>query len=429
MRLRAQLKSVPNEPVRSPQIRSPDLSEMRQFPGTSDSSRDSADRLGHQRRKGCRKSSTTPGNERGGLAYVFQVVGQEPQAAMRDVDRIAGSPEVHLADIAIDWESNSSYRALATYNLEPAGLSEVRLTLPPRAVLVQAFVAKSRPRRNGSGTMSGAAAEIRTMAATNRSPLHGSAAATRRRRRPDISAPSLAGLPIARTLWTIQGPEEWGQGRPQLAHALVDEAEQLRIRLQTVQSLLDSAPIGMAKSSLSEAEIWHDIWRGFSSQYERQLALLQAVGSSREESTPRELFLRPALIDRRHFAVAYLPPPTAAILWRYAAHACAFPNITLVYSPQRQPHEASWLQAFGLAGVIALGFVLRRATLSAKLPREVALRTRRRQRASSGGYCWFRASSDWRSCSFAVSLRSAPPRPRRVTEVALRKSDSSLGIG
>ena len=61
---------------------------------------------------------------------------------MKDVDRVTEAPQVHLADIEVAWHPGQPYTAVATFDLEPARLVELELTMPPQTTLVQAFVAE-----------------------------------------------------------------------------------------------------------------------------------------------------------------------------------------------------------------------------------------------------------------------------------------------
>ena len=196
-----------------PEIEAPDIAELRRtiiLPT----------RLGSQQIAWETSGLRSITDERGNSATdaqqtVFQVVGQNPQAVVADVERITGAPQVHLADISLAWQLDGTYRGVAAYDLEPARTSELEIQLPPHVTLVQCFVAGLPVTALPDGERG-----WRLPLGPEQWPQRveilftGQVALAARDSAGRIfSAPMLSGLPISRTIWSVQAPTESGAGR------------------------------------------------------------------------------------------------------------------------------------------------------------------------------------------------------------------------
>jgi hypothetical protein len=95
----------------------------------------------------------------------------------------------------------------------------------------------------------------------------------------EFASPELVGLSVSRTLWTISSPPEAGAGRPEL-RAIVDRAEQFRIRVEIAQTLAGAAPAVVAQDAAQEAAIWQRIWRRHVEDSQRQFRAAQALAAA-----------------------------------------------------------------------------------------------------------------------------------------------------
>jgi hypothetical protein len=274
IKLRAELKSPVNEPVRAPEIRAPDITELRRsliLPTRLGSQQIAWETSGLRSITEDAGDSVTPSEQ-----TVFHVVGQNPQAVVADVERITGAPQIHLADISLSWQRDGTYRGVAAYDLEPARVTELEILLPPQLELVQCFAAGLPVTALSAGDRRWQLPlgpeqwpqRVEILFTGRSSPTAG--AATGR----IFVAPTVSGLPIARTVWSVEAPPEAGAGSLNLTHTAITPRQLGRIRLETAQMLLQSAPAVVARSSANEAAVWREAWQQRVLAAQREIGLL-----------------------------------------------------------------------------------------------------------------------------------------------------------
>ncbi|MFV1964082.1 MAG: hypothetical protein ACC628_01570 [Pirellulaceae bacterium] len=194
---------------------------------------------------------------------VFQVVGSRPEATVRDVDRVTGAPQVHLADILLSWRLDGTCYGVTTFDLEPARLSEVELAIPPDFELVQVTVAglpvtvkhldnEHWRVRLGPEQLPQRIEVLFTGKLPRITPL------VRGQR---FAAPLLVGLPVMQTLWSIQGPPNVAGGRPELAHIESGPLSLSQVRAENACALLHFASEVVAQSATKEMDTWRSAWQ------------------------------------------------------------------------------------------------------------------------------------------------------------------------
>jgi hypothetical protein len=287
-RLKSSLKGTAGEPMRAPDLRVPDVEDLRRFLVLP--TRLETQQVTWQT-SGLRVAILDEGSDQPPIdpaaQTVFQVVSQNPEAVVRDTERIAGAPRVHLADISVVWSADLSYRAVATFDLEPARLAELECIMPPQSALLQVFAAELPVTAQ---SLDGRRWRIplgpeqwpQRVALIYRGTLERGRAGQM-----EFASPELAGLSISRTLWTISSSREAGTGRPELGQAVVDRVEQLRIRVESAQTLADAAPAVVAQSAAQEAAIWQRIWRRHAEDARRQYQVAQTLRAASNSAPSR----------------------------------------------------------------------------------------------------------------------------------------------
>ena len=215
----------------------------------------------------------------------YQVVGEHFQAVLRRPDSRAGKPRIHLADVSMAWRADATCHGLATFDLEPAGLSDATLYLPPGYRLVQVSVAEVPampiprdkhhwriplgPRRLPqrvevlfTGTLSGPASDGRQ----------------------HFAAPKLVDLPVRRTLWTVSSPSHCKPGPTDRA-STVTAPEQDLLRLQNVAAMIElaaEAPGEQSKDIIRWYRVWARRLAALRNRVRRQLSEATRTDSARE---------------------------------------------------------------------------------------------------------------------------------------------------
>jgi hypothetical protein len=282
-RLSAALKNVPNEPVRAPEVWAPDVNDLRRYFVLPT-------RLGTQliawETSGL-KAVDGPGEaavpaQDASSQTVFQVVGQNPTAVVRDVDHSTETPQVHLADFHVTWQADGSYFGVAVFDLEPARLSDFEVVLPPRSRLIRSFVAELPMIAAPSGENRWRLAVGQEQWPQRVEVLYSGVVSPTANNVYSLPAPQLRGIPVRRTLWTIYGPPGAAGAQSQLADAAVDHRQQIRLRVETAEALAAFAPVAAARSAAKEATAWHETWRRHVADAQREL---QEIDKPKRETT------------------------------------------------------------------------------------------------------------------------------------------------
>lgn len=206
-------------------------------------------------------------------ADVYQIVGPHMNAALKPVERIAGSPQVHLAEYYFHWFSDRQCLGMAAFDVESSGLSELNLLVPDGLRLVHVAVGgiSVAPTSANNQIWRIPVAldhlpqriEVIFFGALGESKSSSELIA--------FAAPFLADLPCSQTLWTVQGPTEAGAGVPLLGHTHTDAVDLAKRRLETARKLLRSVTGNMARESSGDAEVWRTGWEDWIRQLEREV--------------------------------------------------------------------------------------------------------------------------------------------------------------
>jgi hypothetical protein len=263
----------------------------------------------------------------GVVGQLFTATSERFQAVLQRVERAAGVPQVRLAEVATHVDRHGKSYGIAAFDLEPAGLSACRLRLPADQTLVQVFVNGVPASARFHGPR-----EVEVLLHHEQLPQHVEALflampeALQTGATLAIAAPSLAQLPIERSLWTVTTPEDV---RLTLADdgVAADAARRATLRLKNSAALLEHAAGQATDVDADQLPLWLARWLHRSHQTDVMIAH-ESDHTARNSSVASE---QQALVE-----VAQ----TIATQWNAAAaltapsnHPAAATSLTDVASP------------------------------------------------------------------------------------------------
>jgi hypothetical protein len=216
-----------------------------------------------------------------GSVAAYRAVGEDFQGLLRVGDPGQGGPQILMADLQVAWQVEGVYHALATYDLDPAGLASCPVALPPECRLVQILVggqsalvapeAVGRPFEavpNGLEKPSNVIEQDRWQVPLASTTLPqrievlfvGKVAEPGGSGSRDFAMPSLGEIPVRQNIWTVTAPsayrlrcDEALEGHTPVQHALAG--------LRNLAAVLDRAAEIPSVESESLAR-WYSDWAG-----------------------------------------------------------------------------------------------------------------------------------------------------------------------
>jgi len=310
---------------------------------------------------------------------VYQAVAERFQASLRTVKRAAATAQVRLANVELAWQADGRFRAVATYDLEPAGESSCVVELPLDCELLHVSV-ENQPAQPVS------IAERRWRIPTGPVELPqriefvytgriGHSGARRQ-----FPAPRLLNLRVQTTLWTIYSPTQFGGAAPADLTLRSTVQQQRMHRLGAIVELAQLPTDVVGEHLPEEIARWYRHWnRRYAREREALSRELTADSSSQvdlpESSEAERYDARIAAVDARlGFTASAKGPPVAVrsasdILASLAPFGEATRTITsgpqnkLAVDYARAPSEgwverillAIALAAVGVGGMVLLG--------------------------------------------------------------------------
>jgi hypothetical protein len=217
---------------------------------------------------------------------IFQIVGPRPEATLRDVDRVTGAPQVHLADIFLAWRLDGTCYGVATFDLEPARLTETELAVPQHLEIIQVMVAglpvPAQRAENGNWRLPVGPEQLpQRIEVLFQGQLD---LANLLFNGETFAGPALVGLPVNQTLWSVQGPPAMAAGQPRLTHIASDPLSLSQIRAQNTRALLTTATQVLSQSGAREMDTWRSAWQRRLATAERQMQRKRSAGPGKEDS-------------------------------------------------------------------------------------------------------------------------------------------------
>ncbi len=192
----------------------------------------------------------------------YQVLGEGFQAALKSVERMAGSPLVRLADIRAAWQTDGQCHGVAAFDIEPSGVGGCLFEAPAHSQLLSASVggipAPLEPASANQWRLAFISRQLpQRVEVVFRGTISGSVETGAVR----IEAPKIMDLPVERTLWTIHAPAPLGPARILGGPAAQNVAQAELWRMKSAAALLDVAPEVAADQRADEIAIWYPRWQ------------------------------------------------------------------------------------------------------------------------------------------------------------------------
>jgi hypothetical protein len=340
---------------------------------------------------------------------VYRIAGEKPQAVLNPLERSAGTAKVLLADIHLTWRADGHCQAVASFDLDPTGLSSCPLRLPPdwRLAWLSVAGAPVTPRRveNGWELPLGA----------SRLPQRVEVIALGRAGDPSavwsdlqLPEPALGELPVEQTLWTLNSPAGWECVETGDKAVPIDASAYESYRLKSIAAIVNNLPSDMAATTPS-AELLN--WRR---KWVRRLVLAKKsldrrnldAAATHDSPAPLEA----GVFDQEWSEVARSPEMNRLVqqlsaerqiadqpgeLWNRVQADGATATRFLVHRGGPAPRvrnirvgEAGLLGRFGAGAVIALATLLLLAAWRRGMPFELVRRWPHVLTAAAG-ICWW----------------------------------------
>lgn len=193
-------------------------------------------------------------------SIVFHAPVGRFQAAVKRFERVAGVPQVRLADVTVALPESGHGLGVISFDLEPAGLAACEVRVPPMQRLIQATVAGKpavmQPLEHNRYRLllqhEQLSQHIEVLFAL--SPDESTTARTQQ-----LVTPTLADIPVERTLWTVishrQAPV-YLQNR----EALIDQPRQTTFRLKNAEAQLAHAASHALEGDAEQIAAWFVDW-------------------------------------------------------------------------------------------------------------------------------------------------------------------------
>lgn len=193
---------------------------------------------------------------------VYRVAGPHVQAILREVERLAGTPSVHLADYQLRWSEDLKTHGVATFYVEPSRLSEIEIAMPAgiRPWYFHVAGLPAAARKSGDDRwrvplgpeLLPQLVEVLFSGHAVQSAQQGNETV--------FDAPVVLGIPVNQTLWTIQGPRTSQPGLPTLIHTTANAKRLQTVRRQVSESLLRLGLTDASQANPGDRDAWRVAW-------------------------------------------------------------------------------------------------------------------------------------------------------------------------
>jgi hypothetical protein len=227
----------------------------------------------------------------------YEIVGPRFQARIQEVERKLGEPRIMLADVHVIANQTDDVFAIASFVMEPAGLSTCVIQLPEKARLKKATVAGIPAQ-----TVALQHHRFRLHLGDPQLPqqievvyCRPTAARHFWSHKQVYYAPVVEEIPVERTLWTIRGNQRTVVGTPnrdiqssQVRHELY--------RLKALDRMIDRASRIAAERATSEINNWYYRWTRSLAESRNRVRELRPIAA---EAELRQLEESLASVERR----------------------------------------------------------------------------------------------------------------------------------
>lgn len=262
LKIVAELAVPPGDPIRVPEMRVLDVASLKRYvvlPTRLQRQKAMWDLSGLQSAELPEEHGKHTGSEN---VAVYQVVGPRVQAVLREVERVTGTPQVHLADYQIRWTADYRLRGVATFYLEPSRLTEIEFAMPPSTKPIHFKVAGlpvagrmvdgQHWRVSVGPELLPQLVEVLFEGSVSHRPADTNAFV--------FAAPGITGIPVTQTLWTVEGPGQFGEGQLALEHIAVNNSKTETIRREVTESLRQRGLADALRMNPLERDAWRADW-------------------------------------------------------------------------------------------------------------------------------------------------------------------------
>jgi hypothetical protein len=220
---------------------------------------------------------------------IYRIASEEFRAVAKPAHAGARLPQVRLADVGLAWNRDGTSYGVASYDLEPAGLSSIQVRLATGMKLIDAQVAGLPA---AIETLSGARVRISLgpRELPQRLVLMFTAPIAWSGSRATLRAPSLRDgrreIDVERTLWTIHGPLAAGKATP-LRDNTVEPTYQELLKLRSTASLIDLDTAATSNLSSTQLARWYRPWA--ERMLLEQAAIARSAAAQRDSSRTDEV--------------------------------------------------------------------------------------------------------------------------------------------
>lgn len=226
----------------------------------------------------------------------YDVIGESFSASSRPAEQPLGRPEIRLSSYALRVEADGEYRGLATWALDPGGLSHLPLRLPPGAELLSCRVLGQRVDVRKNAAESWAIPLQSDQFPQSIELLYGGRIdATQSQPAP---APEIPDAPVTASQWTIIGPMgEFVDDTTPRTTALQQSLDRCRCAAELLELGVQRTAIHGTHSASGEGRRWFDKFVG--SYAASRAAAAAAAEESRDRAEARLALTELEKLDRQ----------------------------------------------------------------------------------------------------------------------------------
>jgi hypothetical protein len=310
-------------------------------------------------------------------AEIYQAIGSHPVARLRSAQQVTATPKVRLADVHLAWHANSLCQGITVFDVEPADLESCRLELPSGLRLLELYI-------DGLAVTAMRAGERtwKVPLALKPLPVRVEIVFAGELTVPlgawgdlQLAAPTLVGLPVETTLWTVYSPPRMGSG--EVANVRSPSLLEMDLtRLKSITSILAQPDDGLSADRREEISAWQRPWenRWLAAHNAVRRRLLSSPRSSQMLAKETDLAklehdhtrIAQRLSGRRSSETSATQRPTSELaeLWTESfsggrppvrgAHDGALGTLTVRYS-RPEGAEAYWRSAYAIVSLALVG--------------------------------------------------------------------------
>jgi hypothetical protein len=192
----------------------------------------------------------------------YHIRGRRMNATVREVAQTTSLPRVLLADLQIALALDGSYQGVATFDLDPANLTECDLEVPGSVHLLNVSVDGLPALRTQQDSST-----WRVQLAAEQLPqrmdvvFRGQTSSLASRDEMIVAAPTLLGWEIAKTLWNVHGSENGSELTALLVHAQADSSEFQSIRTAAIERILEQHAGVVPQHRPADLDVWRARWQ------------------------------------------------------------------------------------------------------------------------------------------------------------------------